>query len=91
MGWAALCLVAVVGVAGPLAALDPAAKPRERTAALAPTGQPPGVGGIVADTIARTLPSTIERVLAGDGVVALQGEGDDATTRAIPRPIALSR
>jgi hypothetical protein len=77
--WAALCLVVVVGVAGPLAALDPAADPRERTPALAGTEQSPGVGGIVAETVARTLPSTIRGVLVGDGAVALQGEDVDDT------------
>jgi len=72
MGWAALCLVVVVGVAGPLAALDPGTRPAEQpeTVALA-AAQPDGLGGIIAGVIADTVPSVVRDTLTGDASVAL--------------------
>src|SRR6187551_2784820 len=71
MGWVALCLVVLLGITGPLAALDPAAAPHESEAALA--AQPKGVvGGVVAEAIADAVPSAVRGALTGDGTAALQ-------------------
>jgi bla regulator protein blaR1 len=66
MGWIALCLVVVIGVAGPLAALDPMSKPVEEPEVLALTEQPKGLGGIVAGVIADTVPGVIRGTLTGN-------------------------
>ena len=74
MGWTALCLVVVVGVAAPLAALDP--KPR-------PAGEPGGHAGIVAGSIVGEVPSPLRGALSGGHQAALQGDADgDAVDRA---------
>ena len=80
--WVALCLVVVIGIAGPLAALDPAARPAEPSQALAYAGQPEGLGGIVAGVIADTVPGVIRGTLTGDQLAALEDEAGEATEPA---------
>ena len=75
-GWAALCLVVLLGIAGPLAALDPAAEPEPSPEMLALAEQPKGLGGIVAGVIADTVPGAIR------GALTEEQERDEAKESA---------
>ncbi len=68
LGWVALCLVAVLGVAGPLAALDPAARAggaRRRRPARALADANASVAEIAARAAERAVPNAVRAALDG--------------------------
>jgi beta-lactamase regulating signal transducer with metallopeptidase domain len=88
MGWAVLCLVVLLGITGPLAALEPGAAPREPAGAFA--AQPKGPGATVAQAVAGAVPSTIRGTATGDRAVALQSDdGADEPESAADRLIEM--
>jgi beta-lactamase regulating signal transducer with metallopeptidase domain len=79
LGWVALCLVAVLGVAGPLAALDPAARPAEKDAAAEPAlaDRHGSVTEIAAQAAAQAVPNAVRAALDGNVPPAALDDQDD--------------
>lgn len=63
--WTALCLVALFGVAAPLAALDPTARTALPQEGGTFTPEPKSLGGIVAGAVANAVPAAIRDTLGG--------------------------
>ena len=76
IGWIALCLVAVIGVAGPLAALDPAAAPQDE-ARLAAVETKAAIDEAVAQAVAQAVPGAVHDALGGKPVALANGSDDD--------------
>lgn len=79
LGWATLCLVVLLGITGPLAALEPGAASRDTEVALAE--HPKGIGGVVAEAVAGAVPSAIRGAVSGDHA-ALQGDDGSGESEA---------
>jgi bla regulator protein blaR1 len=77
MGWAALCVVVVLGIAGPLAALDPAAEPGEPAGILAFADKSGSARGIAAQVVAQAVPAAVQSALRDEPLEALEAEEND--------------
>ncbi|HEY6817727.1 MAG TPA: M56 family metallopeptidase [Croceibacterium sp.] len=87
MGWGALCVLVVLGLAGPLAALEPAAEPEEK-APLAALGNEAGlIGQIAAQAAAEAVPAAVRGALDDEGIELAEhdehDEGDSEADRLI--------
>ena len=90
VGWVALCLVAVLGIAGPLAALEPAAKRADQSADLAFAADAPSVSEIAARAVAGAVPDVVRRALGDESNELVEAdearesdEGDSEAERLI--------
>jgi beta-lactamase regulating signal transducer with metallopeptidase domain len=88
IGWIALCLVVVLGIAGPLAALEPSAETRHEAGLIALDEEAGAIDRAVAQAVGEAVPSAVQGALQGEHAALADDsdagdEGDSEADRLI--------